>query len=407
MEKALKGKTIVVGVTGGIACYKVADVVSRLKKLGMDVFVVMTKNACEFVNPLTFSTLSNHPVVTDTFERPQTWEVEHVALAQRADVFLVAPATANMMAKMANGIADDMLSTTLLATKAPILVAPAMNTGMWENKATQRNVRVLQNDGVHFVGPAGGYLACGDYGVGRMEEPQNIVNSVLSLLQKKQDLKGLRVLVTAGATREMIDPVRYLTNRSSGKMGYAIAHNAYQRGAEVTLVTGPTNLKVDSNINVVHVLSSQDLYDQMVLLQDAQDVIIQAAAPADFTPKCIATEKIKKQNDDALVLELVQTKDIAQKMGAMKKAGQTLVAFAAETENLLQNAQKKRVKKHADLIVANDVSKENAGFDVDTNIVTLISDKGETALPVMKKTEVAEKILDEVLLLRTNNKVEG
>lgn len=397
---SLAGKCVVLGVTGGIAAYKACELTSRLRKAGAQVYVIMTKNACQFVAPLTFETLSNHPVATDTFARPETWEVEHVALAKRADVFVIAPATANILAKMACGLADDMLSTTVLATRAPVLVAPAMNTGMWDNPATQENVERLQQRGVHFIGPEGGFLACGDTGAGRMSEPKDIFDAIEKLLAMQQDLAGLSVLVTAGPTQERLDPVRFITNRSSGKMGYAIAAAAAARGASVTLVTGPTSLPIPQGVNAVRILSTQELYDQMLALCPQMNVVIQAAAPADFTPETVADQKIKKQGNEPLVIRLTQTPDVAAAVGKTKKEGQTLVGFAAETNDVLQNAQKKLAKKNLDLIVANDVTAPGAGFDVDTNIVTFVTQDGLEKLPKMKKTEVADALLDRILRAR-------
>ena len=397
---SLAGKCVVLGVTGGIAAYKACELTSRLRKAGAQVYVIMTKNACQFVAPLTFETLSNHPVATDTFARPETWEVEHVALAKRADVFVIAPATANILAKMACGLADDMLSTTVLATRAPVLVAPAMNTGMWDNPATQENVERLQQRGVHFIGPEGGFLACGDTGAGRMSEPKDIFDAIEKLLAMQQDLAGLSVLVTAGPTQERLDPVRFITNRSSGKMGYAIAAAAAARGASVTLVTGSTSLPIPQGVNAVRILSTQELYDQMLALCPKMDVVIQAAAPADFTPETVADQKIKKQGNEPLVIRLTQTPDVAAAVGKTKKEGQTLVGFAAETNDVLQNAQKKLAKKNLDLIVANDVTAPGAGFDVDTNIVTFVTQDGLEKLPKMKKAEVADALLDRILRAR-------
>ena len=397
---SLAGKCVVLGVTGGIAAYKACELTSRLRKAGAQVYVIMTKNACQFVAPLTFETLSNHPVATDTFARPETWEVEHVALAKRADVFVIAPATANILAKMACGLADDMLSTTVLATRAPVLVAPAMNTGMWDNPATQENVERLQQRGVHFIGPEGGFLACGDTGAGRMSDPKDIFDAIEKLLAMQQDLAGLSVLVTAGPTQERLDPVRFITNRSSGKMGYAIAAAAAARGASVTLVTGPTSLPIPQGVNAVRILSTQELYDQMLALCPKMDVVIQAAAPADFTPETVADQKIKKQGNEPLVIRLTQTPDVAAAVGKTKKEGQTLVGFAAETNDVLQNAQKKLAKKNLDLIVANDVTAPGAGFDVDTNIVTFVTQDGLEKLPKMKKAEVADVLLDRILRAR-------
>ena len=397
---ALEGKTVVLGVTGGIAAYKSCEVVSRLRKQGAQVFVIMTKNACQFVAPMTFETLSNNPCVNDTFERPERWEVEHVALAKKADLFLIAPATANIMAKMAHGIADDMLSTTVLATKAPVLLAPAMNTGMWTNEVTQENLRILKARGVMTIGPEGGLLACGDVGAGRMSEPVDIVSRCVELLSVQHDLEGLRVLVTAGPTREPLDPVRFITNRSSGKMGYAIAEAAQKRGAHVTLVSGPVSIAAPGGVAMVSVQSTEDLLQQMTELAPQQDIIIQAAAPADYRAETVAPQKMKKNGNKGLTLKLVPTPDVARAVGELKQKGQTLVGFAAETENLADNAQKKLDSKNLDMIVANDVTKPGAGFDVDTNIAMLITRGKQTELPLMSKRALADAILDRVLELR-------
>lgn len=395
----LSGKTVVLGVTGGIAAYKACELTSRLRRAGAQVYVVMTKNACEFVAPLTFETLSNHPVVTDTFARPEKWEVEHVALAKRADVFVIAPATANIMAKLAVGLADDMLSTTALATRAPLLIAPAMNTGMWENAATRQNVETLRARGARLIGPEGGFLACGDQGAGRMSEPETIFDAIAETLARTEDMRGLRVLVTAGPTQEKIDPVRYLTNRSSGKMGYAVAQAAAERGARVTLVSGPVRLAAPAGVEMVPVVSTQDLYNEMTRRCGEADVIVQAAAPADFTPVSAAEHKLKKQGGD-MTLALRETPDVAAAVGRLKREGQTLVGFAAETDNVLENAGGKLLKKRLDMIVANDVTAPGAGFDVDTNVVTFITRDARETLPLMSKREVAQRLLSRVLALR-------
>lgn len=393
----LKGKHVVLGVTGGIAAYKACEVVSRLRKLHAEVDVIMTENATKLVQPLTFETLSCRPVCVDTFSRTESWDVKHISLAQKADIMVVAPATANIMAKLAHGIADDMLSTTLLATKAPVLLAPAMNTGMWTAEATQHNLQTLLERGVHTVGPASGFLACGDTGSGRMVEPFEIVEAIQSILCPKRDLEGLKVLVTAGPTVERIDPVRYLTNDSSGKMGYAIAEAAQKRGAEVTLVSGPVHIPAPAGVRVIPVTSTLSLYDCMMEHCEQQDIIIQAAAPADYRVEYIAEQKIKKQSGEPFVLTLVENPDIAKAVGERKRDGQVLVGFAAETQNVMANAQSKLEKKNLDLIVANDVTAEGAGFGVDTNIVTLITKKGTSPLPKMSKRDVADRILDQVL----------
>lgn len=396
----LDGKTIVFGVTGGIAAYKSCEAVSRLKKLGATVCVIMTKNATEFVTPMTFETLSNQPCVVDTFARPERWEVEHVSLAKRADLFVIAPATANIMAKLAHGIADDMLSTTCLATRAPMLIAPAMNTGMWENVATQENLKILQARGMHFVGPEGGYLACGDVGAGRMSEPAQIVERCVQLLTAARDMQGLRVLVTAGPTCENIDPVRFITNRSSGKMGYALAEAALRHGAQVTLVTGPVSLTPPQGAQVEPVRTTEDLLQRMLALAPEQDIVIQAAAPADYRAQQIAPQKLKKQGDGALTLTFVPTPDVAKAVGEGKHDGQILVGFAAETETAVENARKKLDSKHLDMIVANDVTQPGAGFDVDTNIATIITHQQAESLPIMTKKALADEILTRALALR-------
>ncbi len=394
-----KKTVVVLGVTGGIAAYKACEVVSRLKKAGTEVHVIMTENACKLVAPLTFQTLSGNPVVVDTFAQPVAYEVEHIALAQKADLFVIAPATANILAKMAHGIADDMLSTTVLATKAPVLAAPAMNTAMWENAATQANVKILQERGVRFIGPAGGLLACGDTGIGRMSEPQEIAEEIIRLLHSDKSMHGLRVLVTAGPTREPIDPVRFLTNRSSGKMGYSIAEAALARGAEVTLVSGPVSIAAPKGCRLISVETTEDLYQAMMRECSSHDLIIQSAAPADYRPVERVNQKIKKEKGQPLKLTFEENQDIAAAVGQNKREGQILVGFAAETENLLDNASVKLRKKNLDMIVANDVTKQGAGFDVDTNIVTLITDKGQESFPMMTKKEVAAVILDKALEL--------
>lgn len=396
----LTGKEVVLGVTGGIAAYKTAEVVSRLRKLGANVHVIMTENATRFITPLTMETMSANPVVTDTFDRPATWEVEHIALAKRAQVFVIAPATANIMAKMACGIADDMLSTTVLATKAPILLAPAMNVGMWKAEVTQHNAETLKARGVRFVGPDAGFQACGDVGSGRMSEPVDIVAAIEDILCPRQDLQGLRVMVTAGGTRERLDPVRYLGNDSSGKMGFAIAAAAKARGAEVTLICGHTTATPPENIPLVHVESTCDLFDAVTSRAQEMDVIIQAAAPADYRFANPSQQKMKKEAGKPLVLELVENPDIAAAVGQAKQPGQVLIGFAAETENLLENARRKLDKKNLDMIVANDVTRPGAGFNVDTNIATLITRSGVVECPLQSKAALAETILDQVIQLR-------
>ena len=397
---SLNGKTVVLGVTGGIAAYKSAEIVSRLRKLGAKVHVIMTRNGTEFITPLTMETLSSNPVVVDTFDRPERWEVEHVALAKAADLMLVAPATANIMAKMAVGLADDMLSTTILACQCPVLLAPAMNTRMWQHVATRQNVETLRSRGVCFVGPEGGHLACGDEGVGRMSEPVDIVRAACGLLCPRNDFQGLKVMVTAGGTREYLDPVRFLTNESSGKMGFAIAEAARARGAYVTLVRGYTTAPVPDVDQDIRVSSTQDLYDAVTGACGDMDVIIQAAAPADYRFRQTYAQKLKKEHGQDLVLEMQENPDIARKVGELRRPGQTLVGFAAETTDLTGHAREKMARKHLDLMVANDVTRPGAGFNGDTNIATLIWKDGEEELPLQLKREMADRILDRVLEIR-------
>ena len=393
----LTGKRIVVGVTGGIAAYKACDLVSRLKKRGAQVRVVLTEHACQFVQPLSFETLSGNPAYTDSFDRK--YEIGHVALAKWADLLLIAPATANCMAKMACGVADDLLSTTCLAVRCPVLVAPAMNSAMWRNPATQANLALLRSRGVRFVGPEAGHLACGDDDVGRMSEPEQIAEAVEAILNPLRDLEGLNVLVTAGPTVERIDPVRYITNRSTGKMGYALAEAARDRGANVTLISGPTRLTAPQGVELVRIESSAQLCAAVLERGECADVVIQAAAPADFRPKNVAERKIKKTGEN-MTLELEATTDIAAELGRRKQPGQILVAFAAETNDVMDNARGKLIKKNADLIVANDVSRSDAGFGVDTNVITLITAEDVRALEKMSKRAAADAILSRVRELR-------
>ena len=400
MSSEMKKPCVVLGVTGGIAVYKACELLRLLQKRGIDVFVVMTQNACRFVAPLTFETLSGHPVAVDTFDRPQTWEVEHIALAKRADLFLIAPATANIIGKMACGIADDMLSTTVMATRAPVLVAPAMNTGMWENAAVQQNVETLRARGVEIVAPVSGHLACGDSGAGKLEDVEVIAERACEMLFAKKDMEGLRVMVTAGPSREALDPVRYISNRSSGKMGYAIAQAAQKRGAEVTLLSGPVAIEAPLGVKLVPFTTTQELLDRASELAREQDLLIQAAAPADYRAKEIAPQKIKKQGGEPMTFTLVENPDVAATLGKANRSGQIFVGFAAETNDVLAHAKDKLTRKNLDMIVANDVTRPGAGFDVDTNIVTLITKDRQEALPMMSKAEVAQRILDRALALR-------
>ncbi len=393
----MNGKNVVLGITGGIAAYRAAQIAREMTKRGAHVYCILTRNATNFITQQTMETLTGNPAVVDMFARPDKWEVEHIALAKRADVFLVAPASANFIGKVASGVADDMLTTTVMATRAPLLIAPAMNSNMYENPVTQRNMQTLKTLlRAQFIEPKVGLLACNDVGKGHIADDETILEAVERALTPG-DLTGKKVLVTAGPTREALDPVRFLTNRSSGRMGYALAEAAARRGAEVTLVSGPVALECPTGVRREFVESTQDLYCAMERLCREQDVIIQAAAPADYRPAHIAGQKIKKADGEAMELKLVENPDVAAMVGSKKRPGQVLVAFAAETQNLSENAAKKLNKKNVDFIVGNDVTRPGAGFDVDTNIITIFDRSGATELPMMKKTEVADKILDHVL----------
>lgn len=389
----LKNKTVVLGVSGGIAVYKALDIVSRLKKKNIDVNVIMTDSAAKFVTPLSFQALSQNYVVTDMFAEPKSFEIQHISLAEKADLFVVAPATANVIGKIANGIADDMLTTTIMATKAPVLIAPAMNTNMYENVIVQKNISYLKSLGYEFIEPEEGRLACGTTGKGKLADTEKIVEMIEAMLYIPKDLKGKNVIVTAGPTREDIDPVRFLTNRSTGKMGYAIARAARNRGANVTLISGPTNLQVPYGVNFEGVYTAEDMYNTILKYFDSADIVIKSAAVADYRPENKSNIKIKKSDDD-LSIKLTRNKDILFELGR-KKTSQILVGFAAETNDLIQNAKLKIQKKNLDLIVANDVTAEKAGFGYDTNTVKLISRDGDIKqLPNMSKDEVAHNILD-------------
>ena len=397
----LKGKKIVLGVTGGIAVYKAVDLVSRLRKQGCEVRVVMTEHAQQFVTPLTFKEISGNQVAVSMWSSNQEFNVEHIALANWADAFVVAPATANIIAKMAYGLADDLLSTTLLAAQAPIVVCPAMNTGMYENMATQENIAKLQGRGITVMPPAVGKLACGTSGAGRLPEPQEIVEFLNAFFAKREgDLRGLKVLVTAAGTREPIDPVRFVGNRSSGKMGYAVAQMAAERGAEVLLISGPSALSIPANVKAIKVETTNEMLEACLESYDKVDIVIKAAAVADYRPRDVAEQKIKKKTDDALTVVMDKNPDILKTLGA-KKTHQVLVGFAAETQNLLENARDKVVKKNLDMIVANDVTAAGAGFNADTNIVKFLFATGEVrSLEQMPKVDVANCILDEALKIR-------
>ena len=390
-------KSVVIGITGSIAAYKAAEIVSQLKKKGIDINVIMTKAGSEFITPLTLETLSKNPVVTDMFNRNHPWEVEHIALAKKADVFLVAPASADFISKAANGICDDMLTTTILATRAEILIAPAMNDNMYLNPIIQENIAKLKSRGYKFIDPESGMLACGTSGVGRLADVNVIVQKVVKLLNKKDDLKGKKVLVTAGPTCEDIDPVRYITNRSTGKMGYAVARAAAMRGAEVTLISGKTNLTAPQGVNIINIRSSQNMFDEVNNNFDCCDMLIMAAAPADFTPVKTESEKVKKNGKETLTIELVATKDILASVG-VRKGNRVIVGFAAETQNIENNAKQKLEKKNLDMIAANDVKAEKTGFGYDTNAITLYSKNGTVKNSgLMSKDEVADWLLDEAI----------
>lgn len=395
----LENKTVLLGVTGGIAAYKSASLASKLVKAGAEVRVIMTENATNFINPITFESLTGHKCVIDTFDRNFEFKVEHVALAQKADVIMIAPATANVMAKLAYGLADDMLTTTVLASKAPKIIAPAMNTGMYENPATQHNIEVLKNYGMEVITPASGYLACGDVGAGKMPEPEDLYEHILRACAYPKDMAGLKVLVTAGPTQESIDPVRYITNHSSGKMGYSIAKVCMLRGADVTLVSGPTSLAYPPFVEVVPVTTAKDMYEAVTSRSNEMDIIIKAAAVADYRPSQIADEKVKK-SDDAMSIPLERTDDILKYLGEHKPEGQFLCGFSMETQNMMENSRKKLAKKNLDMIVANNLKVAGAGFQTDTNVVTLITQDTELELPLMNKEEVAHYLMDEILARR-------
>ena len=394
----LTGKTIVLGVTGGIAAYKSANLASMLIKLHADVHVIMTQNATKFITPMTFETLTNNKCIVDTFDRNFSFDVKHVSLAKRGDLFVVAPCTANVIGKLAHGICDDMLTTTMLATRAPKLIAPAMNTGMWENPILQDNLTKLKGYGYHIIDPIIGRLACGDTGTGKMQAEEVIVEHILSFMAKEKDLAGKRYLITAGPTQEAIDPVRYITNHSSGKMGYAIAKMARLRGAQVTLVSGPVNIKPFCGVDVVPVKSAADMFEAVTSRSAEADVVIMCSAVADYTPAVYADQKVKKHDGD-LHIELKRTQDILGWLGEHKPANQTLVGFSMETENLIENSRTKLLKKHAQLICANSIAGGNTGFAVDTNKVTLISSQEVKELPLCSKEETADLIIDHIQTL--------
>jgi phosphopantothenoylcysteine decarboxylase/phosphopantothenate--cysteine ligase len=392
----LNNKSIVLGVCGGIAAYKACELTSRLKKLNANVDVIMTKSAAEFVTPLTFQSLSLNQVITDMFDKPKYWEIEHISLAKKADIIVIAPATANVIGKLANGIADDMLTTTVMASKAIKLIAPAMNTNMYENVIVQKNIETLKQLGYKFIEPGEGRLACGDIGKGKMAEPELIEEKIKELLIPQKDLEGKTVLVTAGPTREALDPVRFITNHSTGKMGFSIAERAAARGAKVYMVSGPSNLTTPWGVERINVESALDMHSEVMRLMKNADIIIKSAAVADYRPAEISNEKIKK-SDSELVIKLQKNPDILQDLGKIK-GNKVLIGFAMETQNLIENAKAKVEKKNLDFIVANDLRTEGAGFSVDTNVVKIIDKSGNIEeVPLMRKSELADIILDKAL----------
>ena len=395
----LEGKTVLLGVTGSIAAYKIAYLASALKKQQADVHVLMTRNATNFINPITFETLTGNKCLVDTFDRNFQFQVEHVSIAKKADVVMIAPASANVIGKLAHGIADDMLTTTIMACRCKKFISPAMNTNMFENPIVQDNLKTLEHYGYEVIDPAVGYLACGDTGAGKMPEPETLLNYILRECACEKDMKGLRVLVTAGPTQEAIDPVRYITNHSSGKMGYAIAKMAMLRGADVTLVSGRTALAPPPFVKVVPVVTARDMYEAVTSVGQEQDIIIKAAAVADYRPASVSDEKIKKKDDD-MSIALERTDDILKYLGEHKPDGQFLCGFSMETENMIGNSRVKLTRKNLDMVAANNVKMAGAGFQGDTNVLTLITQDEEVSLPLMSKEDAAGKILDKILLER-------
>ena len=392
----LKGKTIVLGVTGSIAAYKTANLASMLVKEHADVHVIMTENAKNFINPITFETLTHNKCITDTFDRNFEFDVKHISLAQKADLFMIAPASANIIGKIASGIADDMLSTTIMAAKCPVLISPAMNTAMYENYFVQKNMRSLMDAGYKLIEPASGYLACGDTGKGKMPEPELLKEYILMELSHKKDLVGKKVLVTAGPTQEAIDPVRFISNHSSGKMGYEVARQAARRGAEVTLVSGRTNLDCPLGVNRIDVLSAADMKDAVVSNAEETDIFVMAAAVADYRPAVVSDSKIKKK-DGAMAIELTRTEDIIAGICENKRGNQFVCGFSMETDNLIENSRSKLESKKLDMIVANNLKVEGAGFRGDTNVAVIIRPDSITELDIMSKSELADVILDEII----------
>ena len=396
--KMLEGKTVLLGVTGSIAAYKIASLASALKKRHADVHVLMTENATNFINPITFETLTGNKCLVDTFDRNFQFQVEHVSIAKKADVVMIAPASANVIGKLAHGIADDMLTTTIMACKCKKFISPAMNTNMFENPVVQDNLKILEHYGYEVIAPASGYLACGDTGAGKMPEPETLLAYIERETACEKDLKGKKILVTAGPTQEAIDPVRYITNHSSGKMGYAIAKAAMLRGADVTLVSGRTAIEPPMFVKLMPVVTAKDMYEAVTSVSDEQDIIIKAAAVADYRPARVSDEKVKK-SDGQMSIELERTDDILKYLGEHKKENQFLCGFSMETQNVIGNSRAKLTKKNLDMVAANNVKVEGAGFQGDTNVLTLITQEEEVSLPLMSKEDAALKILDKILLL--------
>ena len=400
-RKMLKGKTVLLGVTGSIAAYKIAYLASALKKLHADVHVLMTKNATNFINPITFESLTGNKCLVDTFDRNFQFQVEHVSIAKKADVVMIAPASANVIGKLAHGIADDMLTTTVIACKCKKIISPAMNTNMFENPIVQDNLKILEHYGYEVIQPASGYLACGDTGAGKMPEPQTLLAYIEKEIACKKDLKGKKILVTAGPTQEAIDPVRYITNHSSGKMGYSIAKAAMLRGADVTLVSGRTAIEPPMFVEVVPIVTAKEMFDAVTSVSDEQDIIIKAAAVADYRPAVVSSEKVKKK-DGEMSIALERTDDILKYLGEHKKENQFLCGFSMETQNMVSNSRAKLEKKNLDMIAANNVKEKGAGFQGDTNVLTLITQEEETPLQLMSKEDAANQLLDKILMLTSN-----
>ena len=394
----LKGKTVLLGVTGSIAAYKIASLASALKKLHADVHVLMTQNATNFINPITFESLTGNKCLVDTFDRNFQFQVEHVSIAKKADVVMIAPASANVIGKLAHGIADDMLTTTVMACQCKKYISPAMNTNMFENPIVQDNLKTLEHYGYEVIQPASGYLACGDTGAGKMPEPETLLAYIEKEIAREKDLQGKKILVTAGPTQEAIDPVRYITNHSSGKMGYAIAKAAMLRGAEVTLVSGRTAIEAPLFVNVVPIVTAKDMFEAVTGISNEQDIIIKAAAVADYRPAVVSSEKVKKK-EGQMSIELERTDDILKYLGENKREGQFLCGFSMETQNMISNSRAKLEKKNLDMVAANNVKEAGAGFQGDTNVLTLITQKEETSLPLMSKEDAANKLLDKILEL--------